>query len=69
MDDIIRELEEIDIEYFENVLIYETDDEYQADDYSWLEEETDDYASNMACDTWGFCSGSSCPNYIRCGGR
>jgi hypothetical protein len=64
-------MEALAIMMFEEAIIYEDDEaEYEPNDFDYLEyDEEDDYASNMDCDTWGFCSGSSCPNYWKCGGR
>ena len=34
--------------------------------FGFEDEEVDDYASNMPCDTYGLCAGSSCSNYYKC---
>lgn len=58
------------IEY-EDTIDFQDWDESEATEY-WEEDyygsANDDYSSNMPCDNTGFCSGSTCPDFIKCKG-
>lgn len=37
---------------------------YEIEEYEEFDD--DDYSSNCHCDTYGFCGGTSCPQYWQC---
>jgi hypothetical protein len=43
----------------------ETDFDAMADEEMWDYDDAD-YSSNMPCDTYGMCAGSSCSHYYQC---
>ena len=46
------------------------EDENEIDEENYFEgEDFEGYAENMPCDTYGLCSGTSCPNFWKCQGK
>lgn len=49
--------------------VFEDENEMDEEDYFEGEDYEDGYASNMPCDTYGMCGGTSCPNFWKCHGK
>lgn len=62
-----RQSTEKDTHYFDGAICFNPWSSWvEVGEDNWEDYYEDDYSSNMPCDTYGMCAGTSCSNYYKC---